>query len=771
MVKNGNLKVGLQMKEILTYKRVDTGRGITASKTADILMVIIGFLAGRVELWGMVMPTGVSWALANYSGAKKKNLPVAILCSALGMVLSGIDIFKLRGIITLALIYAINKSGINLWEDKILPAAIFGATVNFICGSIIFTVMKASGFDYIMLVIEAVIIVATTISLKNVSEIVKRGGNILGDDEAISLYVALGVIVAGLDKINVAGVKMSILLSLYTVIFSAKKAGIGISVTVAAVLGVVSGGDDVVAVLGLYIFCAICCSIFSGVGNWGIIVGIGVANAVFTFCSLGQSREYLGEIICSAVLFYFTPAWFIDKVVKYTSAPHQNYYGYSRLAHQKAETDAAIGQIEEAVTTVASTIRAMNCEENEKEGDIVDKIKDGVCEKCTLKMSCKNKKNRDKIIGEIIEEAIETGSCSTKKIEQNCIHSEEMVKRALDVAEFYRKSSIRLKKQFKKMEYAVDFAQDIAEIISRRRKMLNIGYLSYETYGEEITDELVRNGVKCYGISVVKNQAGLFEVIAEIDGEFISRGECIIKEIMKLDMKTVREEKTKKGTLLHLKEKEYFKYEVAVMSLDRVNNSSGDKGIWFDDGRGYLHCFIADGMGTGSVAAKESEWTSELFEKLIKAGGEPQEVVSLINKVFIAGKKNESCLSADAVKINLHSGNVEFVKAGAPSSYVKTNKGAEKIGWSSMPLGILEFCNTESKNYNLSDGGYVVLMSDGVADSGGDRMEGEHILRRALENIDETEPREVAEQLMFASMSMGAPKDDMTVVVAKIIKT
>ena len=49
-------------------------------------------------------------------------------------------------------------------------------------------------------------------------------------------------------------------------------------------------------------------------------------------------------------------------------------------------------------------------------------------------------------------------------------------------------------------------------------------------------------------------------------------------------------------------------------------------------------------------------------------------------------------------------------------------------------------------------------------------MEGEHILRRALEFCDETEADKVAENMLFASMSMGVPKDDMTVVAVKITK-
>ena len=768
----------MKTKEILTYKRVMPRPEITEVKSAEIIMVIIGLLAGRVEIWGMVMPTGVGWALANFKSGKSKNLAVAIICSGIGMILSGIDIYKLRGVMTLAIIYGVSRLNVNLWDDKILPTAVFGATVNFICGAIIFGVMKVPGFDYIMLLIEAVIMVSVTLSLKNLSEIVKRGGRILGDDEAISLYVAAAITGAGLMGINIVNIELSVIFSLYITVFAAKKTSIGIAVTIATVMGVVTGGETTVATLGLYVFSAICCGVLASVGSWGTVIGMGVADAIYIFCSLGTSKAYVGEVIIAAILIFFTPAVFVEKMVEYASAPGQNYYGYSRLAHQKSETDTAISQIEEATKTVAGVIREMNSEKTIDycEEEAIQKVKAGVCEKCALKASCNGggKARADKVIKYVINTLSEGGSPGESMQEEfsswRCLRRDEIINRVCDVMEFYRKNSIYMKRHGKNLEYAISGMENLAGIISRRRAMLGKGYLCYETYSEEIMENLIRNGIKCFGVSVIKNTAGFFEVIAEVDSSSLSFAENIIKEIMRVKMKTVAEEKTANGVLLHLKEKEYYKYDVAVMALDTKERQTGDSTRWFDDGRGYLYCILADGMGSGVVAAKESGWTCNLYEKLIKAGGEPEEVFKLINNVLISGKKNESCLSADAIKINLHSGLAEFTKAGAASAYVKTKKGAEKIGWASLPLGILDILELKTVSYDLSEGGYVVLMSDGVPDTSGDRMEGEHVLRRALEFCEETEPERIAESMLFTSMSMGAPKDDMTVVVVKITK-
>ena len=46
--------------------------------------------------------------------------------------------------------------------------------------------------------------------LNGVFDILERGGNILSDDESISMFISAGVIVAGLGGIGVCGVRISV---------------------------------------------------------------------------------------------------------------------------------------------------------------------------------------------------------------------------------------------------------------------------------------------------------------------------------------------------------------------------------------------------------------------------------------------------------------------------------------------------------------------------------------------------------------------------------
>ncbi len=775
----------MKTTDILTYKRTEEK---TTEHTPEILLAVMGVLAGRVELWGTVMPTGISWVIANLkSETKKQRLIVAIIVSAMGMILGGVDVFRMRGLITLGVLYAASR--FDIFGKNTMITAVFGASVNLVCGLIIMTVTHGDSLGYIMLIIECMLILGASVAFDSFIAIAERGGSILSEDEGISLFVVSGVIAAGFSGLELAGIRLCAIISMYMIIFASRKCGLGIAVTLGTILAVVTGGEDPVSTLGLYIFLAIGCSLLASIGKWGIIIGAAIANTVYIACRMGLDSSVIRviEIGTAAALFYFTPDEFINKVAMYTAKKTLSGMGESRLIRQRQETDTAVLELKNAISAVAETVKEMDLQREEKESqwEIIKKVNNSVCSSCALYKYCieKNRVRTEQAIGYIIQLFREKGdetyntimSAGEKNVLEkafmwNCIHTEKVVEKVKDSFEFYLRQEFESEKQEKTREFTIKGLEYMAEIIDRQRIRLKEFCTSYEQLAEEISCTLVRNGICCFGVCVIKNRCGLFEVTAEIDSRFPGEAERIIKGIMGISMKTIFEEKTEKGTVLSMREKEHFEYETAVMSLDSKEMQTGDSTLVFNDEKGYLHCMISDGMGSGILAATESGWTVKLYEKLCRGGFEPHEALIMINNVMISGKQEESCVSCDSVKVNLLTGAVEFTKAGAAASYIKTKKGVEKVEWSSLPLGIIEIGGIETRLSDVSDGGFIVLMSDGVPDSSGDRLEGEHKLSRALKQCDGETPGEIAESLMFASMAMGVPKDDMTVLVIKLQK-
>ena len=107
-----------------------------------------------------------------------------------------------------------------------------------------------------------------------------------------------------------------------------------------------------------------------------------------------------------------------------------------------------------------------------------------------------------------------------------------------------------------------------------------------------------------------------------------------------------------------------------------------------------------------------------------------------------------------------------FTKIGAAASFIKRDHRVEKIYENTLPLGVLKEPEPEHILRQLSDGDYVIMVSDGITDALEDDRVGSD-LRAILSNLRQENPRELAEALLQIVLHRtgGHIRDDMTVLV------
>jgi stage II sporulation protein E len=113
---------------------------------------------------------------------------------------------------------------------------------------------------------------------------------------------------------------------------------------------------------------------------------------------------------------------------------------------------------------------------------------------------------------------------------------------------------------------------------------------------------------------------------------------------------------------------------------------------------------------------------------------------------------------------------LEFIKIGAANSYLKTGQVVEKISSTSLPAGILREVEADCDLKYAADGDFVIMVTDGITDVL-ERSQ-ESSLKKIIQAYEGTTPQDLADRILYRALreSGGKPKDDMTVLVAKMIE-
>jgi len=118
--------------------------------------------------------------------------------------------------------------------------------------------------------------------------------------------------------------------------------------------------------------------------------------------------------------------------------------------------------------------------------------------------------------------------------------------------------------------------------------------------------------------------------------------------------------------------------------------------------------------------------------------------------------------------IDTREGVGDFVKMGAPESFVKHKETIDTISLEALPLGIVQNVQTQNKQMYLTSGDRIVLFTDGISDG----FKSLDKLRDFVNNLSNSNPQEMAEAIVNKVLTLNGKvaKDDMSVIVAKVFE-
>lgn len=172
---------------------------------------------------------------------------------------------------------------------------------------------------------------------------------------------------------------------------------------------------------------------------------------------------------------------------------------------------------------------------------------------------------------------------------------------------------------------------------------------------------------------------------------------------------------------------------------------------------------VSDGMGSGAAAARESASAARLLARLMRAGASLALAAEAANALMLERGGEDMFATADALVIDLATGEAEFMKLAACPTLVLRDGRVLRVAGGRLPLGILEGVRPQVRRARLLAGDAALLVSDGVLDA-----LGEPALAALLADSAQLPAEAIAARVLEAAERAGGPGDDKTALCLKL---
>ena len=215
-----------------------------------------------------------------------------------------------------------------------------------------------------------------------------------------------------------------------------------------------------------------------------------------------------------------------------------------------------------------------------------------------------------------------------------------------------------------------------------------------------------------------------------------------------------------------------FALQVGSSKISKDGNGgiSGDSNLQMRLNDGKYLLAISDGMGSGEKARRASKFVMNSLNTLLSKGFEQEETIQLINSELNLNRDSEMYATVDISVLDLYQGNILLSKNGACNTYIKNKRNVNIYQGNNLPVGIVENTELNTQEVELNEGDIILMCSDGLLESNDETKK--DWVEDFLKNVNTNNVQKIADLITGEAIdhSFGVPKDDITVIVAKIIK-
>jgi len=742
----------------------------------DLLIAVMCFFISRAMVFSVITPMGVAFYAASYRRGVWGYLN--LFASILGVLSVGGGVEQI-----LALVFFTVTAKLD--EKWVFKNTVF--TSIFAFGSVflssIYFVIKKGGFiyDFLLLMLYATATFIGVYAFSVCLPVVKgRGRRYLEHEEVISLTVLFSVFTLGIPAFTVFSMSFQNIVCILLILFFSLSKKVGVVTICGIIAGLILGigRANLFAYVGTLSFCALLAGLAGKTGKIGICVSFFIGSMVSSVYAPTVAAVDINiyEMLAAFLIFILTPkkaaallGLIKTEVKRAESETRLRETIFSRLHN----ISSAFSQLSSSITNLTSDSVALT-----DYSVLFDKVADNVCKNCKLANVCWQKNFNYMYdcflhcFKQLEQNNSLTASDAPEHFKGRCINLDGLMTEMNRTFGEYQNEIAWAGKLERSNSIITRQLSDVSAVIEGLADDLHDNVTFNEDIAFEIACALDKRGAAVKNISVYKNPYGRFEVKMEVatchSEGFCETYERIISEILERKMQKTAGECMLSRCGVTFCEAPDFK--ISSASAHKAKSSeqpSGDNSCMLTLPNGSFIMVLSDGMGSGEAASVQSRETINLITRLMYAGFEPASTISLVNKVLSQNKNEEIFSTVDMTVINPATGNTDFIKNGACTTYIKRENTVRRVLSHSLPAGILEEVDTEHKKEVLIKDDLLIMMSDGIGES----FEDENELLGIINTYDCFEPQVIADKLISeaARARGGREGDDMTVLVAKII--
>jgi stage II sporulation protein E len=769
-------------------------RVLAAVTSMTLLLTAAGFLIGRVSLLNELSPFGIGFLVSVALLAGTQNTAIIGTGIILGLLTRTGTGHTIESILCIALIFVVIK--IMKFDSR--APTIKGASMAFIVN---LSVALVSGlitngafitYDVLMGIFDSTIVMALVYiynySLPVVMERKKR--RMLSNEEVICLSITCAIIISGLSDIYIYGISLKIVFSIAVIIIAAYGQGAGVGAVIGTTIGLITciSSNQVPVIIGTYGFCGLLAGVFKDMGKLGAAAGFVIADIVMMLY-LGGTETVVGveELIGGVLMFMVIPVSLIDRIAPFIDTTARSFIEQQSYVERiKDMIRAKITRITDVFSELSKTLQESEGSDRLRQGSevntIINSVVDRVCPGCDARNICWSRDfyNTYQNMFEMIDVIQLDGRVELESVpadlKNKCLRISQLIKTSNYMFEMYRVNYKWRRKSQEGKRVVAEQLEGISGILKGLSEEIRQEINFKGDIEEELAVALDKEGLEFSDIVVVRDESGKYEVNM-YKRACLGRRECIkdigpvVSKVLKKRMKRDKAScMVKEGTnLCYFKLVEAVKFQISTGVARAVKDEGGLSGdnysfIELNDGK-YMMA-LSDGMGTGPSAAVESNSAITLLERYLEAGFDRSTALKAINSVMALKSPDETFATVDLAIADLYTGEAEFIKIGAASTYIKRVDGAiESISSTTLPIGILNSVDIESNIVQLHHGDMIIMITDGIQEAGTNS----DWITSALEEIDSRNPQIVAEELLEKAKERneGWIRDDMTVLVSK----